>query len=166
MTYKYDISFSYYSDDRAVRINNLILSYINSGQKITQADMETIQLDSVSERFLKLYNVFEQMDPSHLKNKTRPWLSSLLQWNGDLSYQAQSSIGTVFETWYMQVSKVTAPETETTYWLDPYYLVNVFDSTQVDRACALMNMTCIRWAEICLDNAVALQATSVCFQFF
>lgn len=154
--YPYQLSFEWAEPYRAERIEELLLSK----DKLSLEDMQAIQLDQVSLLFRDFKPILANMKPILEGLNPRPsrdalrWLNRLLRWDGNLTTKSRE--GTVFETWYNELTKLVAAEIGEEFLEGffaqsvPRFLIQAF--TEGDSACGDSALDCLTSAaEIFVD---------------
>lgn len=104
---------------RATRIRELILQ---KGNSLTIDDMVSIQLDQVSLLFTDFKPFLQNLQG--LSSNAQSWRDRLLNWNGNTSPDSQEA--TIFEFWYIELTKLPFQETGALTWDFPQYLKKAF----------------------------------------
>ncbi|MGL6337795.1 MAG: penicillin acylase family protein, partial [Waterburya sp.] len=113
--YPYEINGEFDPGYRAERINELI----NSKDKLSLEDMQSIQLDQVSLLYRDLKPILEKTNPTSEQGKY--WRDRLLTWDGNLSLNSQEA--TVFESWFTELTKLPASEVGQEYYSNPTFII-------------------------------------------
>ncbi len=156
--YPYQLSFEWAEPYRAERIEDLLLSK----DKLSFEDMQAIQLDQVSLLFrdfkpilANIKPILKDLNPSGNRNALR-WLNRLLHWDGNLTTKSRE--GTVFQTWYNELTKLPAAEIGQQFLEGffaesvPRFLIQAF--TEGDSACGGSELYCLTTAAEIFVNVV------------
>lgn len=105
---------------RAMRIKEMLTSQ----SLLSLDDMVAMQKDQKSLVFEGMKPAISKLDTTKLSPLGQLWREHLLKWDGveDLP----SVDATVFQTWFLQLQKVTQPETGFDTWDHPMYFIKVF----------------------------------------
>ena len=145
--YPYQINGSYAEPYRAERITELI----ESKDHLSVEDIAAIQFDRVSLLYRDFKPILEQIEPN--SPQAREWRDRLLQWDGDT--QPDSQEASVFEAWYIELTKLPAEETGREFFDSPRFLLEAIQ--EGDPSCDRPGSAtgCYDEAALAFDNALA-----------
>ena len=112
--YPYQINGNYAEPYRAERITELI----ESKEKLSLEDMQSIQLDRVTLLYRDFKPILEQLQPN--SPQAQEWRDRLLNWDGNTLPDSQEA--SVFEAWYLELTKLPAEEVRRD-WDEPRFLL-------------------------------------------
>eukprot|EP01119_Soliformovum_irregulare_P000743 TRINITY_DN1054_c0_g1_i1.p1 TRINITY_DN1054_c0_g1~~TRINITY_DN1054_c0_g1_i1.p1 ORF type:complete len:615 (-),score=211.65 TRINITY_DN1054_c0_g1_i1:60-1904(-) len=113
------IAYDFASPQRATRIVDMI----NLKSKIQVEDMIEIQLDTVTVLYSQLRPLIQRLVLTD--DDANQWRNKVLAWNGNVA--ADSEEATVFEVFYLELSKILQNETGIEYWnRRPTFLISHF----------------------------------------
>ena len=113
--YPYQINGSYAEPYRAERITELI----ESKDKLSLEDMQDIQFDRVTLLYQDFRPLLEQLQPN--SPQAQLWRDRLLNWDGNTLPDSQEA--SVFEAWYLELTKLPAEEVGRETWDEPRFLL-------------------------------------------
>ena len=112
--YPYEINGIFAEPLRAERITELI----ESKEKLSLEDMKAIQFDRVSLLYRDFKPLLEQLEPT--SDRAREWQQRLLDWDGNVLPDSQEA--SVFEAWYVELTRIPGEEVGQEFWNQPRYL--------------------------------------------
>lgn len=112
--YPYAINGRFAPSYRAERITELI----EGKDKLSIEDMQEIQLDTFSIPYRDFQPLIEQLEPT--SERAEQWQQRLLDWDGNVLPDSQEA--SVFEAWYVELTRIPGEETGTESWNEPRYL--------------------------------------------
>ena len=112
--YPYAINGSFDEPYRAERITELI----ESKEKLSLEDMKAIQFDRVSLLYRDFKPLLAQLEPT--SELAQEWQNRLLDWDGNLLPNSQEA--SVFEAWYLELTRIPREEVGQEFWDQPRYL--------------------------------------------
>ncbi|GAB4540654.1 MAG: penicillin acylase family protein [Pleurocapsa sp.] len=124
--YPYQINGYFPESYRATRITELI----ESQEKLSLEDMQEIQFDTVSLLYRDFRPLLEQLEPSTQQGKQ--WQQRLLDWDGDILPNSQEA--SLFETWYVELTRIPSAEVGREFWDEPIYLREAVTKEQGEQA--------------------------------
>ena len=144
--YPYQINGSFAEPYRAERIIELI----ESKDQLSLEDMQAIQLDQVSLLYRDFRPILEQLEP--VSEQAQEWRERLLNWDGNT--QPNSQEASVFEAWYVELTKLPAMEVGQEFWNEPRFLLQAIQ--QGDPTCDSEGTAsgCFDDAALALDAAL------------
>ena len=125
--YPYEINGSFAEPYRAERITELI----ESKEQLSLEDMKAIQFDRVSLLYRDFKPLLEQLEPN--SDRAQEWQQRLLDWDGNILPDSQEA--SVFEAWYVELTRIPGEEVGREFWNEPLYLKEAV--TQEQSAIAL-----------------------------
>jgi penicillin G amidase len=142
--YPYQINGSFDPGYRAERITELI----ESKDKLSVEDMQAIQLDVFSIPYRDFKPLIEDLTPT--TERAEQWQQRLLDWDGNILPDSQEA--SVFEAWYVELTRIPSEETGTESWNEPRYLQATVTpeqaATALDAALARLGAAIPEWGEI------------------
>ncbi len=120
--YPYEINGSFVEPYRAERITELI----ESKEKLSLEDMKAIQLDRVSLLYRDFKPLLEQLEPT--SELAQEWQHRLLRWDGNILPDSQEA--SVFEAWYVELTRIPSEEVGQEFWDRPRYLQQAVTAEQ------------------------------------
>ena len=118
--YPYEINGNFAPGYRAARVTELI----ESDDLLSIEDMAAIQYDQVSLLYRDFRPVLEQIEPN--SPEAQQWRDRLLNWDGDI--QPDSVEATIFEAWYVELTRLPGEEVGQDFWNEPGFLLQAFAS--------------------------------------
>ena len=112
--YPYQTNGSYSEPYRAERITELI----EGKDKLSLEDMKAIQLDRVSLLYRDFRPILQTLTPTSPEGTT--WQQRLLHWDGNVLPNSQEA--SVFEAWYVELTRIPSAEVGRDFWNQPRYL--------------------------------------------
>lgn len=112
--YPYAINGRFAPSYRAERITELI----EGKDKLSIEDMQEIQLDTFSIPYRDFQPLIEQLEPT--SERVEQWQQRLLDWDGNVLADSQEA--SVFEAWYVELTRIPGEETGRESWNVPRYL--------------------------------------------
>ena len=145
--YPYQINGNYAEPYRAERITELI----ESKDKLSIEDMQDIQLDRVTLLYRDFRPILEQLQPN--SPQAQEWRDRLLNWDGNTLPDSQEA--SVFEAWYIELTKLPGEEVGREVLDEPRFLLNAIQ--QGDPSCDRQGSPagCDDEVALALDNALA-----------
>jgi penicillin G amidase len=142
--YPYQINGSFDPGYRAERITELI----ESKDRLSLEDMQAIQLDVFSIPYRDFQPLIEELTPN--SQRAEQWQQRLLEWDGNVLPDSQEA--SVFEAWYVELTRIPSQETGTELWNEPRYLQEIVTpeqaATALDAALARLGKEIPEWGEI------------------
>ena len=142
--YPYQINGTYAEPYRAERITELI----ESKEHLSIEDIAAIQFDRVSLLYRDFRPILEQIEPN--SPQAREWRDRLLEWNGDT--QPDSQEASVFEAWYIELTRLPAEEVGREFFNSPRFLLNAIQEDEAalafDDALARFGNNIPAWGDI------------------
>ena len=124
--YPYQINGDFAVGYRAERITELI----ESQDKLSLEDMQEIQYDRFSLLYRDFKPLIEQIEPN--SEITQQWQQRLLDWDGNVLPDSQEA--SVFEAWYVELTRIPGEETGMEFWNEPRYLQEAITPQQATTA--------------------------------
>ena len=124
--YPYAINGDFAVGYRAERVTELI----ESKDILSLEDMQEIQLDRFSLLYRDFKPLIEQIEPD--SQITQQWQQRLLDWDGNVLPDSQEA--SVFEAWYVELTRIPGEETGTEFWNEPRYLKEAVTPEQATTA--------------------------------
>lgn len=150
---QYNVAYDWDDDStgyRARRITEMIDNVIKSGGKLGIQTMAQIQMDEKSTLAKDFIDwVLPRIPNSMLTEDGAEWKSKLQAWNFDSSPGSKEA--TVWNMWYVELTRLPSAEIGTPHLEFPAYLLNVFNKTLSDPGC---NGNCLQFAANALNQAV------------
>lgn len=112
--YPYQINGFFPESYRASRITELI----ESKEQLSLEDMQAIQFDTVSLLYRDFRPLLESLEPT--SEQGQYWQQRLLEWDGDILPDSQEA--SVFESWYVELTRIPGEEVGAEFWDEPVYL--------------------------------------------
>ncbi len=112
--YPYEINGIFAEPLRAERITELI----ESQEKLSLEDMKAIQFDRVSLLYRDFKPLLEELEPT--SELAQEWQHRLLDWDGNILPDSQEA--SVFEAWYVELTRIPGEEVGREFWDEPRYL--------------------------------------------
>ena len=115
--YPYEINGRFAESYRAARITELI----ESKDKLSLEDMKAIQFDRISLLYRDFRPLLEELEPT--SELAAEWQERLLDWDGNILPDSQEA--SVFEAWYVELTRIPGAEVGQEFWDQPRYLQEV-----------------------------------------
>lgn len=142
--YPYAINGNFAPSYRAERITELI----EGKDELSIEDMQEIQFDRVSLLYRDFQPLIEQLSPD--SERAEKWQQRLLDWDGNVLPDSQEA--SVFEAWYVELTRIPGEETGTDFWSEPRYLQQAVTSedaaTALDAALERLGTEIPVWGDI------------------
>jgi penicillin G amidase len=142
--YPYQINGNFDPGYRAERITELI----ESKDKLSLEDMQAIQLDRVSLVYRDFQPLIEELTPT--SQRAEQWQQRLLEWDGNILPDSQEA--SVFEAWYVELTRIPSEETGIEFWNEARYLQEAVTpeqaATALEAALARLGTEIPEWGEI------------------
>lgn len=144
---------------RAKRITDLIQGFIDRNQKMTIANMITIQNDVKSEIFTRLKPILQQMPVLGVKYELLR--QNLINWDGTENVNGRNREATIFEAWFMDLGRIVGSEKR--YSRNPEYILQAVNKLIPGEDCSKLDIrgvtSCLQYAqrklEIVIDNLIS-----------
>ena len=142
--YPYAINGDFAPSYRAERITELI----ESKEQLSLEDMQEIQLDTVSLVYRDFKPLIEQLEPT--SERAEKWQQRLLNWNGNILPNSQKA--SVFEAWYVELTRIAGSQIGLEFWSEPRYLQQTITpeqaATALDAALERLGEEISAWGDI------------------